>query len=268
MALSVTSNFAISAGYAANNMRSSQSLMGKSINRISSGHRAPNPADNITAYVGGNKIKADAKGYEMLETGVQDVGARLNMIDSVLSDVENALLELKSQRVAYSAATDGDEKSALNSAAAQTINAIKTAMKTAQYKGNDAFSSSALSIYYDPTATTGLTVGTIAVKYNTAIAAMASNIGSINLTAIKGYLSAIGNQRAALGGNISALEQISNYLSDVATSAEAGYTAITEVDMAKEMTSYVKNNIQSQAAQAMVAQANQGLAQVLNLLQV
>ena len=44
-------------------------------------------------------------------------------------------------------------------------------------------------------------------------------------------------------------------------------STIRDADMAKEMTEYTKNNVLSQAAQAMLAQANQNLAGVLSLLQ-
>ncbi len=265
MALSVTSNFAISAGYASNNMRGSQSLMGKSINRISSGHRAANPADDIASYVGGTKLKGDSKGYAILSTGIQNVAAKLNMQDTILSDVTNGLLELKAQAVSYQATNETQEQSDLDKAFKATLAGI-TAMNSAQYKNEDLFNSAnSLKAFY------GFAASAL-VSINASILSFPSQVStSLSIDSISGIdnaLQAVTTRRAALGGNISALEQISNYLSDVATSAEAAYSAVTEVDMAREMTSYVKNNIQSQASQAMVAQANQSLAQVLNLLQV
>ncbi|NTV90681.1 MAG: flagellin, partial [Clostridiales bacterium] len=47
----------------------------------------------------------------------------------------------------------------------------------------------------------------------------------------------------------------------------AAESRIRDVDMAKEMMSYTKNNILSQAATAMLAQANQQPQGVLQLLQ-
>ena len=77
----------------------------------------------------------------------------------------------------------------------------------------------------------------------------------------------ITKQQAQIGGGINALEYISTHISNMADVEEQAYTNLTEADMAKEMTSYVKSNIYAQAAQTMIAQANQSLAQVLNLLQ-
>ena len=47
----------------------------------------------------------------------------------------------------------------------------------------------------------------------------------------------------------------------------ASKSTISDADMAKEMTSYTKNNVLTQAAQAMLAQANQSSSSVLSLLQ-
>lgn len=77
----------------------------------------------------------------------------------------------------------------------------------------------------------------------------------------------ITSEQAKIGGGLSAMEYISTYLSEMASVQDEAYSTITEADMAAEMTTYVKSNIYSQAAQAMIAQANQSMAQVLNLLQ-
>ena len=47
----------------------------------------------------------------------------------------------------------------------------------------------------------------------------------------------------------------------------AAESTIRDSDMAKEMMNYVKDNILSQAAQAMLSQANQSASTVLGLLQ-
>ena len=44
-------------------------------------------------------------------------------------------------------------------------------------------------------------------------------------------------------------------------------STIRDADMAKEMTEYTKNNVLLQAAQSMLAQANQSSSNVLSLLQ-
>nr|WP_256324684.1 flagellin [Selenomonas ruminantium] len=50
-------------------------------------------------------------------------------------------------------------------------------------------------------------------------------------------------------------------------STTASESTLRDADMAKEMTAYTKNNVLVQAAQSMLAQANQNNSGVLNLLQ-
>lgn len=58
-----------------------------------------------------------------------------------------------------------------------------------------------------------------------------------------------------------------SYYQNMAGAGESSYAAVTDTDIAMEMSKYVKANVNSQAAQAMVAQANQSMATILNLLQ-
>jgi len=101
---------------------------------------------------------------------------------------------------------------------------------------------------------------------NTAVSDL--TIGDPNiLSDVSACITALGKEQAKVGGALNALEYISEHLSSMASMEETAYTSLTEADMAAEMTSYVKSNIYAQASQAMIAQANQSLAQVLNLLE-
>lgn len=91
--------------------------------------------------------------------------------------------------------------------------------------------------------------------------------GTSILSDVSACITALGKEQANVGGALNALEYISEHLSSMASMEETAYTSLTEADMAAEMTSYVKSNIYAQASQAMIAQANQSLAQVLNLLE-
>ena len=71
--------------------------------------------------------------------------------------------------------------------------------------------------------------------------------------------------------NIGAIQARLNYTSSNLTTASENVqnseSTIRDSDMAKEMTNYTKNNVLLQAAQSMLAQANQNSSAVLSLLQ-
>lgn len=77
----------------------------------------------------------------------------------------------------------------------------------------------------------------------------------------------VSSQRASLGASQNRLEHTINNLSTSSENLTAAESQIRDVDMAEEMTEYTKNNILSQAAQAMLAQANAQPQNVLQLLQ-
>lgn len=77
----------------------------------------------------------------------------------------------------------------------------------------------------------------------------------------------VSDERAKLGSVQNRLEHTINNLGTTSENLTASESRIRDVDMAKEMMEFTKNNILSQAATAMLAQANQMPQQVLQLLQ-
>lgn len=76
----------------------------------------------------------------------------------------------------------------------------------------------------------------------------------------------VSTQRAKLGAVQNRLEHTTANLNNTSENLTAAESRIRDVDMAKEMMNFSKNNILSQAAQAMLAQANQQPQGVLQLL--
>jgi flagellin len=78
--------------------------------------------------------------------------------------------------------------------------------------------------------------------------------------------SKVSSERSKLGAVQNRLEHTINNLGTASENLTAAESRIRDVDMAKEMMSQTKNNILAQAAQAMLAQANQQPQGVLQLL--
>lgn len=75
------------------------------------------------------------------------------------------------------------------------------------------------------------------------------------------------DQQTTIGAIQSRLEYTASNLTTASENVTAAESTIRDADMAKEMTNYTKNNVLMQAAQAMLAQANQSSSNVLSLLQ-
>ena len=75
------------------------------------------------------------------------------------------------------------------------------------------------------------------------------------------------DQQTTIGSVESRLEYTSSNLTTASENVQSSESTIRDADMAKEMTNYTKNNVLLQAAQSMLAQANQSSSNVLSLLQ-
>ena len=86
------------------------------------------------------------------------------------------------------------------------------------------------------------------------------------ITVVDNAIKMVSAERSKLGAYQNRLEHSINNLGTSAENLQAAESRIRDVDMAKEMMNFTKNNILNQAAQAMLSQANQQPQAVLQLL--
>ena len=86
------------------------------------------------------------------------------------------------------------------------------------------------------------------------------------IATIDAAIKSVSEERSKLGAYQNRLEHTINNLGTSSENLTAAESRIRDVDMAKEMMEFTKQNILQQAAQAMLAQANQAPQGVLQLL--
>ncbi|WP_033881391.1 flagellin Hag, partial [Bacillus subtilis] len=105
---------------------------------------------------------------------------------------------------------------------------------------------------------TGQAVSDIDVTKFKDNAADTATVGfNAQLKTVDDAINTVSKQRSKLGAVQNRLEHTINNLSASGENLTAAESRIRDVDMAKEMSEFTKNNILSQASQAMLAQANQ-----------
>ncbi|MDR0424631.1 MAG: flagellin, partial [Clostridiales Family XIII bacterium] len=87
------------------------------------------------------------------------------------------------------------------------------------------------------------------------------------ITTIDNAINRVSSERSKMGAIMNRLDHTIKNLGTTAENLTASESRIRDVDMAKEMMEFTKNNILSQASQAMLAQANMIPQGVLGLLQ-
>jgi flagellin len=97
------------------------------------------------------------------------------------------------------------------------------------------------------------------------ISTQSGALAAINV--IKTAINTVSTQRAELGALQNRLEHTVNNLGTTSENLTSAESRIRDVDMAKEMMEMTKNQVLAQAAQSMLAQANQLPQSILKLLQ-
>ena len=118
----------------------------------------------------------------------------------------------------------------------------------------DNMSAYSLGVAEDDTGTNGLDVSTAAAATSA-------------ITSIDSAISKVSAQRAKLGATENRLEHTINNLDTTSENVTSAESNIRDTDMASVMAEYTQKSVLTQAATAMLAQANQQPSQVLKLLQ-
>nr|WP_028511337.1 flagellin [Ruminococcus sp. NK3A76] len=168
------------------------------------------------------------------------------------------------------------EGSALTLQIGETSGAAdKLGISLKSLKTNDLFADlKATSVYVDDTKKVGLTgdnySGGKGVSTNTeglTLNISNQNAASVVAEKVRDVINNVSSQRASLGAMENRLDYTINNLTTASENITDANSRIRDTDMAKTMMQYTQGNTLTQAAQAMLAQANQAPSQVLQLLQ-
>ena len=114
--------------------------------------------------------------------------------------------------------------------------------------------------------TNNVTNGTDTISTEASLDITSATNASKAITSIDSAMEKVSSERAKLGAVQNRLEYTISNLDNTAENLTSAESTLRDVDMAKEMMEYSKNNILSQAAQSMISQANQQPQNVLQLL--
>jgi flagellin len=112
----------------------------------------------------------------------------------------------------------------------------------------------------------GVTDGTTSDIKEQALDVSSHDKATAAIETINTAINTVSTERSKLGASQNRLEHTINNLGTASENLTAAESRIRDVDMASEMMTFSKNNILQQAAQAMLAQANQQPQGVLQLL--
>lgn len=255
------------------NLAFNNSQAAKNLEKLSSGYKINRAGDDAAGLAISEKMRGQIRGLNMASKNAQDGISLIQTAEGALNETHAILQRMRELAVQSANDTntedDRDQLQKEVNALIKEITRISTDTEFNTQKLLDGkFSGKIIHIG----ANTGQTL-TVSIK---TMGADALGVDSVNISTQSGANSAIAlidsaikavsSQRADLGAIQNRLEHTINNLDTTSENLTAAESRIRDVDMAKEMMEFTKNNILLQAAQSMLAQANQQPQGVLQLL--
>ena len=252
----------------------STSALAKSTEKLSSGYRINRAGDDAAGLSISEKMRSQIRGLDKASTNAQDGISAIQVAEGALNETHSILQRMN--ELATQAANDTNtetDREAIKAEIDQLVSEIDRIQSTTQFNTMNlldgdftgknlqvgALSGQVIAISIGNMDATTLGVNSLSVDSN-------ANAGAA-MTSIQTAIEKVSTQRSDLGAIQNRLEHTIANLDTTSENTSAAESRIRDVDMAKEMVTYSKNNILAQAGQSMLAQANQANQGVLSLLQ-
>jgi flagellin len=277
-------NHNISAMNTFNKMSTNNANQAKNMERLSSGLRINRGADDAAGLSISEKMRAQIRGLDQASKNAQDGVSMIQTADGALNEVHSILQRMRELAVQASNDTNQtDERTTVGNELTELGKEITSIMGNTTFNGQKLLNGTAgdgagnVKIQTGADTTQQMTMnfktsGIDLTAINTAVGALdATDVATADdatalIATIDTQIEAVSTGRSTLGAYQNRLEFTVNNVNSASQNLSVAESRIRDVDMAKEMMESSKNSILAQAAQAMLAQANQSPQGVLQLL--
>jgi flagellin len=245
----------------------------KNLEKLSSGFRINRAGDDAAGLAISEKMRGQIRGLEMASKNAQDAISLIQTAEGALTETHAILQRMR--ELAVQAANDTNV-SADRTAIQNEINALVSELN--RIADNTEFNTQKLldgsfgGKVFHIGANSGQSI-TLSIRNMDAtnLSVNSLSVGTASaannaISKINNAIETVSSERSKLGAVQNRLEHTINNLGATVENLTAAESRIRDVDMAKEMMEFTKNNILMQAAQAMLAQSNQMPQGVLQLL--
>ena len=253
----------------------------KSMEKLSSGLRINRAGDDAAGLAISEKMRAQIRGLNMASKNAQDGISLIQTAEGALNESHAILQRMRELAVQAANDTNTDaDRAELQKEVDQLAEELTRIAENTEFNTQKLLDGTFTGTFHiganegqnitltiDAMDAVTLGVGTDDGSGSiTGIDISTQTAADSAITTINDAIEQVSAQRANLGAVQNRLEHTINNLGTSSENLTAAESRIRDVDMAKEMMEFTKNNILAQAANAMLAQANQQPQQVLQLL--
>ncbi|WNB92720.1 flagellin Hag [Bacillus sp. NEB1478] len=267
-------------------LSSASNAQSKSMEKLSSGLRINRAGDDAAGLAISEKMRGQIRGLDQASRNAQDGISLIQTAEGALNETHSILQRMRELTVQAGnlGTNESEDLSSIQDEIGNLINEIDGIGDRTQFNGKNLLDGT----YASGTATLTFQIGANGTQQleltieNMKAASLGTSTLAIDSLDVSGFTSKtntdtaieaidkaieqVSTQRSKLGANQNRLEHTINNLDNASENLTAAESRVRDVDMAKEMMQQTKNSILSQAAQAMLAQANQQPQGVLQLL--
>jgi len=229
-----------------------------SMRKLSSGLRISRAADDAAGLAIANKLRTQSRSLNQAAANAEQGNAMLQIAEGAAQTIQRIIerqKELITQKL--NGTSSSTTSTTINSEISSLATEATRIQNSANFQGTSVFAS--LTFQVSDSSTNG-TVPVSAALTQTTLS------GTSTLANADTALDAVNTTLANIGAGQNVLDYTVQNLKSAVVNVRAAESTIRDVDMAEEMANFTKNNILTQAAQAMLSQANQGSQGVLQLL--
>jgi flagellin len=255
--------------------------LSKSLERLSTGLRINRASDDAAGLSVSESLRTQVRGLAMNKRNAMDGISLLNIAEGAMNEISDMLQRMRELCVQGDNDTlTSRERVYLDLEYQHLISEIDRVVAASKFNGmtlldgtwgsaggpsilhvgpNNLASVDTLVVTIDSVTTTGLTVAGTDLLTRATI--------GVSFTAVDDAINTVNRVRANLGAYINRLEHTLRNIENQHANMQAAESIIRDTDFAEETTQYTRNQIISQSATAMLAQANVMPQSVLQLLQ-
>jgi len=258
-----------------------------SLERLSTGLRINRSSDDAAGLAISENLRTQVRGVAQARRNAMDGIGALNIAEGAANEVSEILQRMR--ELAIQSANDtltSTERGYTNQEFRALIDEIQRIANVTNYNGmkliadstvggrfgagtvgsalwidaNSTYGNDSITITLDTlsTGTTGLGIANLVISTQTSAAAAIADLS--------GAINTVNSMRASIGAYVNRIEHAVNNLIVSETNQQAAESNIRDVDFASETTQFVKNQILTQSAMAMLSQANMVPSTVLGLI--
>jgi len=267
--MGLTINTNLEAMNASRNLNNTENMLSETMQRLSSGLRVNTAADDVAGYAISQSLQAQVNGLDQAQQNIQDAVALAQTAQGALNNINTMLQRVRQLGVEYLDGTTSEEdKESISAETEQLVEEIKRVGETTQFNGVSLLSGEE-EIKFQVGANDKETIGVKTIELYKEIEDVKGVFAAEKepLKEIDEAINTVSKLAGEFGSVQDRIQFTQSNLEVYSQNLTSAVSAITDVNMATEMTNFTKDQVLQQAGVSILAQANQLPDATLKLLE-